>query len=148
MTSFTTTIAVAERPEQAFGAIRDVRAWWSGTIEGGTSEVGDEFTYEVPDIHWCKIRVIEVDAPRKISWLVLDSWLAFTEMKDEWNGTKVTFDLFEQDGSTQVRFTHDGLTPQFECYELCSNAWSGYIGGSLRDLIATGAGSPNQAPAR
>ncbi|MDA8359156.1 MAG: SRPBCC domain-containing protein [Actinomycetota bacterium] len=146
MTSFTTTIAVAEPPERVFEAIRDVRAWWSGSIEGGTSEVGDEFSYEVPGIHWCKIRVTEVDAPRKVSWLVLDSWLTFIEDKGEWNGTTVTFEVFEQDRSTHVRFTHVGLTPRLECYELCSNAWSSYIGESLRALITSGAGQPNRAP--
>jgi hypothetical protein len=67
-------------------------------------------------------------------------------MKDEWDGTTVTFDVFEQDGSTHVRFTHDSLTSQFECYGLCSNAQSDYIGGSLRELITTGAGQPNQVP--
>lgn len=145
MSDFTTTVAVAPPPDEAFEAIRSVRDWWSGRIEGTTSDVGDEFTYEVPDVHWCKLRVTEVDPPRRISWLVLDSWLAFTEVKDEWTGTTVIFDVFEQDGLTHVRFTHDGLTPDFECYELCSNAWTGYVTGSLRQLITTGVGRPNPA---
>ncbi|MHB1931127.1 MAG: SRPBCC family protein [Acidimicrobiales bacterium] len=145
MSSFTTTVAVTQRPEEAFEAIRNVRGWWSGRIEGGTSVVGDEFSYDVPDIHWCKFRITEVNPPRRISWLVLDSWLTFTNVKDEWTGTKVTFDVFEQDGLTQVRFTHEGLTPEFECYELCSNAWTGYVTESLRHLITTGVGQPNPA---
>ncbi|MHB8499016.1 MAG: SRPBCC family protein [Acidimicrobiales bacterium] len=145
MSSFTTTVAVSERPEEVFEAIRYVRGWWSGRLEGATSDVGDEFTYEVPEIHWCKFRITEVDPPRKMSWLVLDSWLTFTDVKDEWTGTTVTFDVFEQDGLTQVRFTHEGLTPEFECYELCSNAWTGYVTGSLRHLITTGVGEPNPA---
>jgi uncharacterized protein YndB with AHSA1/START domain len=145
MTSFTTTFEVAQPPEKAFEAIRNVRGWWSGAIEGGTYEVGDEFIYAVPDIHWCKIRVTDVDSPSRISWLVLDSWLTFTEVKDEWTGTTITFDVFEQDGLTSIRFTHEGLTPEFECYELCSNAWTGYLAGSLRHLIVAGIGSPNPA---
>jgi uncharacterized protein YndB with AHSA1/START domain len=148
MSNFTTTITVAEPADRVFAAVRDVRAWWSGAIEGSTSEVGDEFTYEVPDIHWCKIRVTGVDAPRRISWLVLDSWLTFTKVKDEWNGTTITFDISDQDGLTQVRFTHHALTPDFECYELCSNAWTGYIAGSLRHLVLTGTGQPNPSLAR
>ena len=43
----------------------------------------------------------------------------------------------------EVRFTHVGLVPQYECYDVCSNAWSGYLGGSLRNLINTGKGQPN-----
>ena len=30
-----------------------------------------------------------------------------------------------------------------ECFEACSDAWGGYIKGSLRSLIATGKGQPN-----
>lgn len=43
----------------------------------------------------------------------------------------------------EVRFTHDGLNPGHECYDVCSNAWDQYIYGSLRDLLVSGAGRPN-----
>ena len=142
-TSYTTTYEVEQTPRQVFDAVTDVRGWWSGRVEGGTTEVGDEFTYEVPTIHFTKMRVTESVPGEKVTWLVLDSWLKFTEIKDEWTGTTITFDITERDGRTQLRFTHDGLVPAYECYDLCTNAWSGYINGSLRDLITTGAGQPN-----
>ncbi len=145
MSSFTTTFEVAQPPERVFDAIRDVRGWWSGAIDGSTREVGDEFTYEVPGIHWCRFRITRVEAPSRIAWLVTDSWLTFTETKDEWTGTTVAFDVMDRDGLTQVRFSHEGLLPELECYELCSGAWTGYIAGSLRHLILTGMGSPNPA---
>lgn len=143
MSSYTTTFEVAAPPERVFEAIRDVRAWWSGAIEGRTREVGDEFTYEVPDIHWCRFRIVESTAPTRIAWLVTDSWLTFTQTKDEWTGTTVQFDVDEHDGLTRVRFTHDGLVPELECYDLCTGAWSGYVAGSLRHLVVAGVGSPN-----
>jgi hypothetical protein len=42
-----------------------------------------------------------------------------------------------------VTFTHEGLSPDHECYAVCANAWGEYINGSLRDLIKTGSGRPN-----
>jgi hypothetical protein len=42
-----------------------------------------------------------------------------------------------------VRFTQHGLVPAYECYDVCNNAWTGYVGSSLRDLIVTGKGKPN-----
>jgi hypothetical protein len=42
-------------------------------------------------------------------------------------GTTITFDITEVDGGTQVRFTHVGLVPEFECYDVCSDAWGGLI---------------------
>jgi uncharacterized protein YndB with AHSA1/START domain len=141
--NFTTTFSIDQTPEHAFDAITDVRAWWSGEIEGSTDKLGEEFTYQVPDIHHSKFRITELVRAEKVAWLVLDSYISFTEDKEEWTGTTVNFELFEQDGRTQVRFTHAGLLPEHECYAVCSTAWGEYINGSLRSLITTGAGRPN-----
>ena len=142
-TSLTTTFSVDQTPEQAFDAITDVRGWWSGQIEGSTDKLGEEFTYRVPDIHYSKFRITELVPAKRVAWLVLDSYLSFTEDNEEWTGTTVTFELFEQNGRTQVRFTHAGLVPEHECYDVCSHAWGQYINGSLRSWITSGAGRPN-----
>jgi hypothetical protein len=55
----------------------------------------------------------------------------------------MVFEIAEKKNQTQVRFTHLGLVPAYECYDICFDAWSGYIGKSLRNLIATGKGQPN-----
>jgi hypothetical protein len=67
----------------------------------------------------------------------LDSLLNFTEDKAEWIGTDIAFDISPNGDRTDVRFTHRGLVPEFECFDNCSNAWGFYIKGNLRDLIAT-----------
>ena len=67
-----------------------------------------------------------------------DSDLSFAKDKSEWTGTDIVFELFRKDGRTEVRFTHHGLVPHFECYGNCSNAWGMLVGGNLRNLIATG----------
>lgn len=46
--------------------------------------------------------------------------------------------------NTELRFTHAGLVPSIECYGDCSRAWGFYINESLRQLIMTGKGQPNQ----
>jgi hypothetical protein len=141
--SYTTSFSVGQTPKQAFDAIRNVRGWWSGEIEGGTSERGDEFTYRYKDIHYSKQRLIEVVPDRKVVWLVLDSYLSFPEDKTEWNDTRVVFDISQSIGKTEVRFTHQGLVPDYQCFDKCSSAWSFYINDSLRKLITTGKGEPN-----
>jgi hypothetical protein len=35
------------------------------------------------------------------------------------------------------------LNAAYECFDICSNAWTTYIQKSLRDLITTGKGKPN-----
>jgi hypothetical protein len=54
------------------------------------------------------------------------------------------FDIAKKGEKTEIHFIHEGLVPDYECYNVCSDAWGSYIRGSLKSLIATGKGSPNQ----
>lgn len=141
--SLTTSFTVDRTPAEAFAAINNVRGWWSGEIEGRTDAPGAEFTYTVPEMHFSKFRITEFVPGQRVAWLVLDSHLSFIADKEEWTGTTVVFDIAERDGRTHVQFTHEGLRPQDECFEVCERAWGEYIDGSLRTLIETGAGQPN-----
>jgi hypothetical protein len=143
-TSFTTAFLVDQTPDQAFAAIRDVRGWWSEGVEGGTADVGDEFTYRYGDLHVSKQRLTEVAPGRRMVWLVLDATLSFTRDRAEWKGTKVVFEVSRKGNQTEVRFTHQGLVPALECFEDCSSAWGSYVNGSLKSLIATGKGKPDR----
>ena len=140
---FNTTFSVDQTPDTVFNAINNVRGWWSENIEGGTDKLNDEFTYEVKDDHRCTMKLIEVVPNKRVVWLVLDNYFSFTTDKTEWIGTKIEFEISETDGKTQVHFTHRGLVPSYECYEICFDAWTGYINGSLRNLITSGKGEPN-----
>ena len=142
--NFTTTFTVDQTPEEAFAAINNVRGWWSGEIEGSTDKLGDEFTYRYQDVHYSKQKVTELVPGKKVVWLVLDSYLNFTKDKSEWNGTEITFEVSKKGKKTEIRFTHLGLVPETECFNACSNAWGFYTNGSLRSLITTGKGEPNQ----
>jgi len=140
---FSTTFSVDQTPNAVFNAINNVRGWWSENIEGGTDKLNDEFTYQRKDLHKCTMKLIEVIPDKKVVWQVLDNYFNFTKDKTEWTGTKIEFEIFEKDNKMQVRFTHWGLVPAYECYDICFDAWSGYINHSLRSLITTGKGQPN-----
>ena len=142
--NFTTAFAVDQTEKEAFDAINNVRGWWSEEIEGRTDKPGDEFKYRHKDVHRCKIKLVEVIPDRKVVWLVLDNYFSFTEDKTEWKGTHVIFEISPKGDRTEIRFAHVGLVPEYECFGVCSNAWGSYINGSLRSLIATGKGQPNQ----
>jgi uncharacterized protein YndB with AHSA1/START domain len=141
--NFTTTISVDQSPEEVFKAITNVRGWWSGEIEGDTGRLGAEFGYRYKDVHRSKQKVTEFVPGKKVVWHVLDSELTFAKDKSEWNDTDIVFDVSEKDGKTEVRFTHEGLVPRFECFGSCSNAWGTLINGNLRKLITTGKSQPD-----
>jgi hypothetical protein len=141
--NFTTTFLVDQTAREAFAAINNVRGWWSEEIEGKTDELGAEFRYHFKDIHRCKLKIIEFIPNKKVVWHVLDNYFSFTQDKAEWKDTKISFEIAEKGGKTEVRFTHIGLVPHYECYNVCSDGWSTYINGSLQNLMTTGKGQPN-----
>jgi len=142
-TDFTTSILVNQTPKEAFDAITNVRGWWSEEIEGGTSKINDIFDYHYEDVHRAKIKLIEVVPEKKVVWLVLENYFKFTKDTTEWTGTKIVFDISTKENKTEVRMTHVGLVSEYECYEICSDAWTTYIQRSLYNLITTGKGQPN-----
>jgi len=142
---FTTAFRVDQTPQEAFAAINNVRGWWTGKpgAEGSTDKLGDEFTYRYDDVHYSKQKVTDLVPGRKVAWRITDARLSFTKDQTEWKGTEVIFEIAKKGGKTEVRFTHAGLVPAFECFDACSNAWGSYIKGNLRSLITTGEGKPS-----
>jgi hypothetical protein len=140
---FTIAFLVDKTPQEAFNAIIRIHDWWSEEIEGSTEKLNDEFIYHYKDVHYCKMRLTEVVPGKSATWLVLDNYFSFTKDKSEWKGTQIRFDISEKGKQTEVRFTHIGLVPGYECYQVCHDGWSNYINNSLRSLISTGKGQPN-----
>lgn len=140
---FTTSFTVEQSPQAVFDAINNVRGWWSEAEEGDTDKVGAVFYHHYQDIHRCTLKITELVPGKRVVWRVLHNDFNFIKDKSEWNGTEVIFDIAEKGDETEVRFTHAGLVPAYECYDVCSNAWGQYITGSLRKLITTGKGEPN-----
>ena len=140
---FSTILLVDQTPEEVFNAINNVRGWWSEEIEGNTEHLNDVFSYHFEDIHRCQIKLIEVIPNKKVLWYVIDNYFSFIKNKSEWTGTTISFEITQKGKQTQMRFTHLGLVPEYECYTICRDAWSNYIQNSLRSLIMTGKGQPN-----
>jgi hypothetical protein len=137
---FTTTLRVDQSPKEVFNAVNKPQNWWSGEIEGSSDKLNDEFTYRYKEIHFSKQRVVEMIPDQKVVWLVTESCLNFTEDIKEWTGTKISFEITEKDGKTELRFSHIGLVPEIECFEACSSGWTQLIHQSLASLITSGEG--------
>lgn len=130
---------------EVFKCINNVSAWWTENLEGNSKQLNDEFTVRFGEVHVSTQKLVEVIPDKKVVWLVTYSNLNFIRKRDEWTGTKVSFEIGEKNGKTFVTFTHQGLVPDVECYDACSNAWGPYIQQSLLSLINTGQGMPTKA---
>ena len=140
---FTATILVDQTPATAFNAIKNFRAWWSQDIEGNTDKLNETFFYHYKDVHLCKLKLIEMVPDEKLVYLVVDNEFNFVKDKTEWINTKLIFEITKEGEKTKVTFTHEGLVQEYECYNVCHDAWTSYIQGSLQSLITTGKGKPN-----
>lgn len=140
---FTSTIVVDQTEATAFKAIQNFRAWWSEEIEGQTDQLNAIFFYHFKDVHLCKIKCIEIIPDKKLVYQVIDNQFNFVQDATEWINTKLIFDISREGEKTKVQFTHLGLVPEYECYNVCHDAWTSYIQGSLHSLITTGIGKPN-----
>jgi len=139
--NFTTTFFVNQSPELVFNAINQVSSWWQGKITGLSNENGDQFTYQMEDMHLSSQKVTEFIPFKKIAWLVTKSKLSWANEKEEWTGTTIHFEIKEINNKTQLRFTHEGLNPKCECFAECAAAWEKLIQESLYSLITTGKGT-------
>ena len=140
---FSITVLVDQSPAVVFDAINNVRGWWSEEVAGTTDKLHGEFAYHYKDVHQCKMKIVEFVKDQKVVWLVLDNYFNFTEDKREWKGTKISFEIKRVSNGTEIRFDHLGLVPEYECFSICSDAWTNYISKSLYNLIVSGKGEPN-----
>lgn len=140
--NFTTSFITDHSPDAVFAGITNVCGWWSECIEGNTDRLNAEFLYYYKDVHTSKMRITEMMPGRKVVWHVLENHFNFIE-GTEWKGNDIVFEISEQNGKTLLTFTQIGLTPADQCYNVCHDAWTSYIQGSLRSLIETGKGRPN-----
>jgi Activator of Hsp90 ATPase homolog 1-like protein len=129
---FSFSFQTSQSAEDVFKTLLDVRSWWTGiyseTIKGNSSKLNDEFTLKAGNgAHYTKQKLIEAEPNKRIVWLVTESNLNFAKKADEWTGTKICFDISKQSGKTKITFTHEGLVPEFECYNGCAGAWTQYL---------------------
>jgi hypothetical protein len=141
-TDYTATIEFDRSPDEIFAAIADVGQWWLGDVTGEADRVGAEFTYRYQDLHDSRQRVTEFVPGRRVVWDVVDSELSFVSEPDPWTGTRIVFDLEPSGEGTRLTFTHEGLTPEKECYDACSAGWDHFVIGSLQRFVEDGAGVP------
>jgi len=141
--NYTVSFTVDQSPQSVFDAINNVRGWWAEDEEGDTDRPGAVFYHHYKDVHRCTLKITEFVPGQRVKWHVLHNDFNFVKDKTEWNGSDVIFDIAKKGEQTELRFTHIGLLPTDECYDVCSNAWGQYISVSLRKLITTGEGEPN-----
>ncbi len=139
--SFTTKIEVSKSPGDVFNHItQGVAKWWGGKdLEGNTTKLNEEFIINHPGAHYSKQKLVEIIPNKKLVWLVTESTLDWLQKdKQEWENTKMIFEITMEGEKTVLHFTHEGLDPEKECYSLCHEGWNTVIKDYLFHFITDG----------
>jgi hypothetical protein len=139
---FNCSITANVSAEEAMEAISQVSVWWAKNFTGSAEKLNDEFTVTFGDT-FVSFKVTELVPEAKVVWTATDCYLPWLNDKTEWTGTKVIFELSTENGETTIHFTHQGLLPEVECYDMCVKGWTQYIPGSLLALLKEGVGQPS-----
>jgi hypothetical protein len=138
---YTTTITVPASPEESFKNISNVSHWWTVCVEGGTEKLNDVFTVRFGET-FITLKISELIPGKKIVWLVIDCYKHWLRNKKEWIDTKIHWEISAEKNVTKIHFTHIGLVPGIECYNVCEKAWDCYVRESLFKLLTDGKGLP------
>jgi hypothetical protein len=137
--SFTIAIEIARSPREVFNYLKEVSKWWSRDFEGSSRQLNDEFIIHHPGSHYSKQKLVDVIPDQKIVWLVTDSTLHWLRDRHEWTNTRMIFELTAQGNDrTVLRYTHEGLVPEKECYARCTEGWTMVIRERLFNFITEG----------
>ena len=139
---YTIDLLVDAPAKEVFREINDVKKWWTVVLDGSSQKLNDEFTVHFGDVHVSTQKLVEFVPDKKVVWLVTASNLNFIKDKQEWNNTRISFEISEEGEQTHVKFMHVGLVPEVECYKDCTKGWDYYVKGSLFKLLTTGKGKP------
>jgi len=138
--SYNSSIAVPVSAGEVIKKISNVAGWWGITLSGSAEKVNDKFVVKMGEEAFFNMTVTELTPGKRLVWSIGDSYMPWYTDKHEWSSTRLIFDLAENNGLTDVTFTHEGLTPDAECYKDCEPGWSHWIKTSLYTYLTTGKG--------
>jgi hypothetical protein len=141
---FNCSITVKLDADEVLKKISRVSEWWGVTFSGSAENQNDKFVIKMGGDSFFDFTVTELVPGKKMVWLVTDCYMPWYLDKKEWTDTCLVFDLKEENGETVLMFTHEGLTPEVECYKDCKPGWTHWITTSLFLYLTTGKGNFNQ----
>jgi hypothetical protein len=124
---FHRAITVNASTEEVMKKISQINFWWKKDFSGNARKFNDKFTVPFGEPSFVDFIVSEFVPDKKVVWKVTDCYLPWFHDKKEWNNTEVVFELSEENGKTNIDFTHIGLVPEVECYDVCEKGWNGHF---------------------
>lgn len=118
---------------KALTTLEGLSGWWTNNTQG-ESRVGGVLRFRF-GAGGFDMKILELHPATSVLWQVVEG-------PEEWIGTKVAWELKQQDGYTVILFKHQGWREPVEFMHHCSTKWAVFLM-SLKSLLETGKGSPD-----
>lgn len=118
---------------KALTTLEGLSGWWTNNTQG-ESRIGGVLRFRF-GAGGFDMKVLELHPATSVLWQVVEG-------PEEWIGTKVAWELKQQDGYTIILFKHQGWREPVEFMHHCSTKWAVFLM-SLKSLLETGKGSPD-----
>ena len=139
MKDYTATITSSLSAEVVYKAITEEMSDWWTSMSGKFLKTGDKAKTDFGGKSYWSFESTVMDEPSRIELTCHDANHIHEGLSDhirtEWLGTKLLFEITEEDGKTRIDFTHEGLTPRLECFEVCKAGLDHYFLGSLKSYL-------------
>ncbi|HSF56881.1 MAG TPA: SRPBCC domain-containing protein [Candidatus Binatia bacterium] len=131
-----TRVAIKSSPNDTYRALttREGLAGWWTTDTQGNCNVGGVIQFRFGTRGSIDMKVLELDPAKRVLWQVVAG-------PPDWIGTKVSFELAQDDDFTIILFKHQGWKEPVEFMHHCSTKWALFLM-SIKSLVETGKGAP------
>ncbi|TGV02821.1 SRPBCC family protein [Flavivirga rizhaonensis] len=118
--------------KQVFCALNEgLHSWW-GKISNSEFKAGGQFTIQFENDYWWTFKIIEYTPNQELVWKCIDGEPDFNK---EWIGHVLHWEIEDLNGKSLINFNQVGLTPNIDCYEVCSTTWDRFITNSLKNYL-------------
>ena len=136
---YTASIMASASKEEAYIAITEHMSDWWTSMSGKFLSIGDQAKTDFGGKSYWSFEATTLDKPERIELTCHDANHIHEGLSDnirtEWLGTKLIFEIAEEDRKTRIEFTHEGLVPELECFEVCKAGWDHFFLESLKSYL-------------
>ena len=143
--SYTRDIIVSSSPSAAYQALTsEFDKWWTPS-SNPVSAVGETITFRFGPTYWV-MRASNLVPDKFVELECIEAHHIHDGMPssilNEWEGTKLKWEIQKQGKNTKITLLHKGLVPSLDCYGICEEGWDYFFVNSLKKYLDEGEGSP------
>ena len=133
------TINVKATPDRIFDAItKEMSSWWT-EMTSVVDSIGDKTTAKFEDGTTWSFEVTSLEKNKLIEFYCYEANhihpVTTPEMRSEWEDTTLRFEIVPGGAETDIHFTHIGLTPVVNCYDICRTGWDHFFGSAFQAYL-------------